>query len=172
MNGFWSRRHTSESSVSFKPAHTGCELPLHTWKKMRFEDGSHSFLLSSSLFSVSRLLVCFPSYKLPQWEDFTPAGRESTICRRPLLFLLYLPPRLSRPSTPPPSLAEWQYHLPPNRKRWTVNLGQSAVKNMTHSSTMKTWLAHTHTHTHTRTHTLACMHADTFHTNSCKSCAI
>ncbi len=113
-----------------------------------------TFLLSPSLFCISKLLVCFPSCKLPLREDFTPAER-ATISRRPLLFLLYLPPRLSRPSTPPPSLAEWQYHLPPNRKRWTVNLGQSAVKNMTHSSTMKTWQTQTHTHT------LACTHIHT-----------
>lgn len=41
----------------------------------------------------------------------------------------------------------------PDRKRWTVNLGQSAVKNMTHSSTMKNWQARTHTGLHARRHT-------------------
>lgn len=36
-------------------------------------------------------------------------------------------------------LADWQYHLPPNRKRWTVDLRQIVVKSVTHSPTMKTW---------------------------------
>lgn len=145
MNGFRGRKHKSESSVSLKThllwlwaaiTYLGENV---VWRQLCL------FLLSPSPFCISKLLVCFPSYKLPLREGFTPVER-ATISRRPLLFLLYLPPQLSRLSTPPPSLAEWQYHLPPDRKRWTVNLGQSAVKNMTHSSIMKTWQTHTQTH--------------------------
>lgn len=117
---------------------------------MWFEDSSFPalYLKTPGLFS---LLWAASKRRL------TPVERV-TICRRPLLFLLYLPPpQLTHPSTPPPSLAEWQYHLPHSRKRWTVNLRQSAVKNMTHSSTMKTWQTQTQTHTHTH----ARMHVDT-----------
>lgn len=117
----------------FELSHPSCKLPLHTWQKLRFED---SFSFPVLYF---QLLVLFSLLEAATERRLYSGNESATISRRPLLFLLHLPPRQLSSTTPPPSLAEWQYHLPHNRKRWTVNLGQSALKNMTHSCTMKTW---------------------------------
>lgn len=155
MNGgICGKKHKSNSSFSpFAVAGSCHYLPV-----------TNSVFSSLSLpVQYLKLLVCFPSCKLPQKEGFTPVMGESDYQQKATPFPSGPPSPNSHPPTPPPSLAEWQYLLPHDRKRWTVNLGQSAVKNMTHSSTMKTWQddSHTHIHTHKGTHhTLASMHVD------------
>lgn len=157
-SGICVKKHKSDSSFNpFTVARSCLYLPV-----------TNSVFSSLSLpVQYLKLLVCFPSCKLPQKEGFTPVMGESDYQQKATPFPSGPPSPNSHPPTPPPSLAEWQYLLPHDRKRWTVNLGQSAEKNMTHSSTMKTWQddsrTHTHPQWHTRVHTrhtLASMHVD------------
>lgn len=148
MNGFRGRKHKSKWSVPLKRSHSHWLSAAITYLGQKRGLKFPLLLLCSvsqhfwfvSLFS---LLSC----------HFTPVER-ATIYRRPLLFLLHLLPQLSLPlpATPPPALAEWQYHLPPSRKRWTVNLWQSAVK---------TWHIHVLWKLGVYTHTLARVHVNT-----------
>lgn len=102
MNGFRGRKHKCESSVSFNPTHSGCELPLHTWEKMWCE-GSALFFFFLLLRSVSqnRWFVFLPischSEKtlLGQRGRLSAEGHSFSFCtslpssldRRPLLLL-------------------------------------------------------------------------------------